>query len=85
MQYLIESPHTKEECLAELDALATKGRELERWTWGCMAGEHTGYAIVEADSETAARNLIPNMVRGKARVHPVTRFSTRDIEKFHER
>jgi hypothetical protein len=84
MQYLIESPHTKEECLSELDALAEKGKELDRWSWGCMSGEHTGYAIVEADSETAARDLIPTAVRGKARIHPVTRFTPKDVQKFHQ-
>jgi len=48
-----------------------------------MAGEHTGYAILEADSEAAARSVVPEVVRGKARIHPVSTFTSRDVEKFH--
>ena len=84
MKYLVESPHTKEECLRELDGLAAKGNDvLMKFSWGCMAGEHTGYAILEADSESAARSVVPEVVRGKARIHPVSTFTARDVEQFH--
>jgi hypothetical protein len=84
MKYLVESPHTKEECLKELDGLAAKGTEvLAKFSWGCMAGEHTGYAILEADSEAAARNVVPEVVRGKARIHPVATFTMKDVQSFH--
>ena len=84
MKYLVESPHTKEECLKELDGLAAKGGEvLGKFAWGCMAGEHTGYAILEADSEAAARSVVPEVVRSKARIHPVASFTVRDVEQFH--
>ena len=84
MKYLVESPHTKEECLRELDGLAAKGNDvLMKFSWGCMAGEHTGYAILEADSEAAARSVVPEVVRSKVRVHPVSTFTAKDIEKFH--
>jgi len=26
--------------------------------WGCMAGDHTGYAIVDAKSESAAKEMV---------------------------
>lgn len=84
MKYLIESPHTKEECLKELDGLAAKGDEvLNKFTWGCMAGEHTGFALIEAESERAAREVVPEVVRNKARIHRVASFTRTDVEKFH--
>ncbi len=84
MRYLVESPHTKEECLRELDVLAAKGNDvLMKFSWSCMAGEHTGYAILEAESEAAALKVVPEVVRAKARVHPVATFTTRDVEQFH--
>ena len=43
MTYLIESPHTKEECLQALDDVLARGPEfLARFEWGCMSGDHTG-------------------------------------------
>jgi hypothetical protein len=84
MKYLVESPHTQAECLKELDDVAAKGSDvLGKFSWGCMTGEHTGYAILEARDETEARSFVPEIVRGKARVHPVSTFTPKDIEKFH--
>jgi len=84
-EFLVETPHTKEECMAELDDLAKRQELLSRFTWGCMAGEHTGYAILEADDERSARELVPPVVRSKARIHPVTRFTQDQIRSFHAR
>jgi hypothetical protein len=84
VKYLIESPHTKEECLSALDETLAKGSSaLEAWTWGCKAGEHCGFAILEADSEASARNQVPRTVRAKARVHAVDTITPREIEQFH--
>jgi hypothetical protein len=83
-QYLIESPHTKEECLAALDELATKPQILEKFAFGCAAGEHTGYGMVEAQTESAAKEMVPSVVREKARVHPLSRFTVEQIQQFHK-
>jgi hypothetical protein len=83
-QYLIESPHTKEECLKALDELATKPELLERFAFGCAAGEHTGFGMVEARNENDAKAMVPSVVRGKARVHPLTRFTVEQIQQFHK-
>ncbi len=84
MKFLVESPHTKEECLRELDGIAAKGSDvLGKFSWACMSGEHTGYAILEAKDEAAARSVVPEVVRAKARVHPVSTFTTKDIEQLH--
>lgn len=83
-QYLIESPHTKEECLKALDELAAKPQVLEKFAFGCGAGEHTGYGMVEAKDESAAMEMVPSAVRAKARVHPLSRFTVEQIQQFHK-
>jgi hypothetical protein len=82
--FMIESPHTKEECLGALDGIVEESPEyLSKFSFGCMAGDHTGYATVEADSVEEARKLVPSSVRGKAKVVPVTKFSKEQIDSFH--
>ena len=84
MTYFIESPHTKEECLQALDeALARGPQHLAQFDWGCMAGQHVGWAIVEAGSESEARSMVSPIVRNKARVTPVNKFTPTQIESFH--
>lgn len=83
-RYLIESPHTKEECLKALDEVLEEGTYiLDKFEWGCQAGDHTGYAIVDADSEATARNMVPNFIRNKARIVKVGKFSPEQIKAFH--
>ena len=84
MKFLIESPHTKEECLKALDETLERGpKNLAAWSWGCKAGEHCGYAMLEADTEAQAREQVPRVVRAKARIHPVSAITEREIEQFH--
>ncbi|MCZ7356450.1 MAG: hypothetical protein O8C66_03190 [Candidatus Methanoperedens sp.] len=84
-KYLIESPHTEEECLQALDETLGKGSDLlAKFDWGCMAGEHTGWATVEAGSESAARNMVPDFVRSKARIVKVTKFTPQQIKEAHK-
>lgn len=84
MTYLIESPHTKEECLRALDEQLEKGPEvLKKLYFGCNAGDHTGYAIVDAKSEGDARKLVPDFLIGKARIVEVGQFTPEMIRSFH--
>jgi hypothetical protein len=84
VKYLIESPHTKEECLAALDETLARGQDnLAAWSWGCKTGEHCGYALLEATTEAEARSLVPRNVRAKARVHPVAQISAKEIAQYH--
>lgn len=84
-QFLIESHHTKEECLRELDALSTKPEVLERFSWACASGDHTGYGVIEAKSEREARDVVPEFVRAKAEVKPVARMTPEIIRSLHAR
>jgi hypothetical protein len=85
-KYMIESPHTKAECLKALDDTLAKGPEvLARFEFGCMAGNHCAWAIVEADSEASAKALVPNEIVSKARVVRVDEITPDQIRSFHQR
>ena len=69
MTYLIEAPHSPDECAQAMDEALAKGpRFLAQFDWGCVEGEHTGWATVEADNESDARSMVPAVARSKARV-----------------
>lgn len=50
-----------------------------------MAGDHTGYAIVGATSEEAARNMILMAERSSARVIKLNEFTPDQIKAFHQK
>lgn len=84
MKYMIESPHTKQECLRELDDLSAKGKSaLGQFYWGCGKGDHTGYAIIDARDINEARNLVPDFVRDKAKVVELSQFTPDQIRSMH--
>lgn len=83
--FLIEAPHTDAECLAAMDEIvAERPRLLDEFNWGCFSGVHTGWANIEAESESAARNLLPNSQRDSWSVTEVTRFTEEQIRAEHE-
>ena len=84
MKYMIESPHTREECLRALDELLAKGPEvLKKFNFGCKAGDHTGYAIVDVKDSKEARGLVPGFLLSKARIVEVDIFSPEVIKSLH--
>jgi hypothetical protein len=85
VRFLIESPHTKEECLKALDEVIASGRgAIDEYEYGCMDGEHAGYLIVEADSRDQALRKVPEFLKGKARVVQLNKFTEEEVRKFHE-
>lgn len=84
-KYLVEAPHTKEECLTAVDEVLATGRELlAQFEWGCFAGVHTGWALVEAESASAVRETLPASQREKWSVTAVTKFTPEQIEAYHQ-
>jgi len=81
--FLIESPHTAEECLSVMDA-AEKSKDLSAWEWGCMAGNHTAYRMVKAKDEAAALAMVPAMVRDKAHAYQLTKMTPEMLTKAHK-
>ena len=82
-RYLVTAPHTKEECLRALDEVkATGANLLSKTDWGCMAGDHTGYLILEAKDEAALKKKLPASW-SEAKIVKLNKFTAKDIESFH--
>ncbi len=73
-RYLIETPHTAQDCKLLIDQVYAMGY-LYHFDWGCMDGVHSGWAIIEAENEAQARLAVPSIVRNKARVIKLNRYT----------
>ena len=83
-QFLVEAPHTEEECLRALDEYVDREPVLLRESWfGCMAGDHTGYATIEAGSESEVREKLPSFIREKAKVVEVSKITPEQVREYH--
>jgi hypothetical protein len=81
-RYLIETPHTDQDCKLLVDQIYAMGY-LYHFDWGCKVGVHSGWAIIEAENEAEARLVVPPIIRNKARVVQLNKF-TRDPKSSHE-
>jgi hypothetical protein len=87
-KYQLESPHTDAECLRSLDEISagTRGPELlKKMYFGCNSGVHIGWAVVDAESESAARALLPSFLRSRAKAIEVSQFTPEQIKGFHKK
>jgi len=82
-RFLIETPHTDDNCLALIDELNARGY-LTHFDWGCRAGIHTGWAIIEAEDESQARLAVPPLIRGMARVIRLNKFCEEELVELHK-
>jgi len=82
-RYLIETPHTAENCQRLVKEIHALGY-LHNFEWGCDSGIHSGWAIIEAESEAEARLAVPPLLRSRARVVKLSKFEVSDIESWHE-
>lgn len=83
--FLLESKHTEAECLKALDEIAAENPKLLDKCWlGCGSGNHTGWATVEAQNESEARNQLPSSLRGNAKVTEVGKYTVEQIQSFHK-
>lgn len=63
--YLIEVPHSPEECAA--------AQVCGQAYCGCAAGTHTTWVIAEFAAQEEAWSLVPRLLRDTARVVPIER------------
>jgi len=84
-RYIIQDSHEVEDCLKILDAFMRAGAHyLTNAEWGCEDGEHTAWIVVEAASEDEARHMMPPVIRNRARLVRLNRFTPDQIRAFHE-
>jgi hypothetical protein len=48
--------------------------------WGCMAGVHAAWILVEAGSEAEARLMVPPAIRNTALLVKISRFTPEQIK-----
>jgi hypothetical protein len=82
-RYLIETPHTAQNCLALVEEVNAQGY-LSNFDWGCRVGVHTGWVIIEAESEEQARMAVPPLVRKQARVTRLNKFNISEVGLLHK-
>ena len=80
--YLVESPHTPEDCIKTFDYLLAAGY-ITHFYWACPTGEHTGYVIFDAASKSEALMVVPPFVRSKARAVELTQFTPDQVKAMH--
>jgi hypothetical protein len=85
-RYLVETPHKGEDCLKALDEeLAIGPKVLGKFEYGCMAGDHTGYAIIDAKTREDAMKTVPTFLQGSAKIVEVAKFTPEMIRSFHQK
>ena len=80
-RFLIETPHEAKDCHMLVEQISAMGY-LHHFEWGCADGIHCGWAIVETDSLDHARQMVPGVVRGKARIVKLNKFE--DVDSLHK-
>jgi hypothetical protein len=84
-RFFVRVSHTPEECLKTLDEVSAKSKELlAKFDWGCMAGDHTGYAILEGKDEMAVKQMLPADMQN-AKIQKLNKFTAEQIKSFHEK
>jgi len=83
--YLVQAKHTPEQCLDALTEFKDKGNGLlAKFEFGCMSGDHTGYAFLEGKSESGVRQTLPKEIQSIAKIQKVDKFTNEQIEKIHQ-
>ena len=83
-RYIIRSDHTLEDCIRVLDGFIHAGAHyLTAADWGCEAGVHTGWLIVEADDDHDAALMAPPVFRQNAQVVRLNKFTPEQVQQFH--
>jgi hypothetical protein len=84
-RFFVMASHTPEECLKTLDEVSAKSSKLlGKFDWGCMAGDHTGYATFEAKDEAAVKAMLPAGMKD-AKIVKLNKFTPEQIKMFHEK
>jgi len=80
-KFLVISPHDHEECTRVIKLTLAIGY-LTHFYWGCKSGDHTGYAMIDAESEKEALLSIPPVIRNKGKAIGIVQFDPKDVEKW---
>jgi hypothetical protein len=80
-KFMIISPHTHEECTLVVKQTLAIGYLTHFW-WGCKSGDHTGYAMIEANDADEALLSIPTMIRKKGKAIGLVQFDPDKVKHW---
>lgn len=82
--FLIVSPHDRDEHRRALEETLGQGPQFqEAFHWGCVVGDHTGYAFVRAGSAgEAVEDYVPAFLRARATAQRVEKIKARDLRRL---
>ena len=84
-RFLIEIRHTSEHegCLRAAHALLSIGSHyITNADWGCRAGVHKAWMMVDVDSKEDARRIVPPAFRSDATVIELNKFTLQEIQEM---
>jgi hypothetical protein len=83
--YFVQTTHTPDQCLNNLNEMKGKGDAyLSKFEFGCMSGNHTGYAFLEGTSEQNVREMLPKDAQANAKILKVDKFTVAQVENLHK-
>ena len=86
--YLVEQPHTAEECMAAFEEFSKNPRAEElvkNSVAGCNNGNHTAWTIASFKDENEARNMVSHAgIQKKMKIYPVDQFTLDEIKSMHQ-
>jgi hypothetical protein len=84
-RYLIHASHEPEECVRLLDSYLQAGAHyLTHAEWGCKAGVHEEWLIVEAEDDASAILMVPPILRTEAELVKLNQFTPDEIRAMHQ-
>ena len=81
-RFLIIAPHTAGDCVKALRQVEATGY-ITHFDWGCKDGDHTGWAVVEAENATQALMSVPTFNRPDAKAVKLTKFTPDEVRSMH--
>ena len=83
--YYVQVKHTPEQCMNLLMDMKSKGDAfLSKFEFGCMSGDHTGYAFLSGKSEEDVKQMLPKDEQSMAKIQKVDKFTADQIEQIHK-
>ena len=82
-RFLVDSPHEPKECKEVVKNLYYQGY-LYNCDWGCMAGVHKAWVMIEAENESQALLVIPPILRANATATKVVKFDPAMVSEWKE-
>lgn len=73
-RFLIEARHGAEDCYEMFRKMVERAENLDRLEFGCKSDDHRAIAVVDADSEAEALEMVPESLRYKASIVKLDKF-----------